>query len=45
MSLNLSTFEILSLLAIPAVFAAFSLFMIKRMKQKTIQKEYTVAQS
>lgn len=45
MSLNLSTFEILSLLAIPAVFAAFALFMIKRMKQKVAQSTYAVAES
>ena len=34
MSLNLTTFEILSLLAIPALFAAFALFMLKQMKKK-----------
>ncbi len=32
MSLNLSSFEIMSLLAIPAFFAAFSLFMINHLK-------------
>lgn len=34
MSLNLSSFEIMSILAIPAFFAAFALFMIKRLKDK-----------
>lgn len=34
MSLNLSSFEIMSILAIPAFFAAFALFMIKRLKHK-----------
>ena len=34
MSLNLSSFEIMSVLAIPAFFAAFALFMIKRLKAK-----------
>ena len=37
MSLNLSSFEIMSVLAIPAFFAAFALFMIKRLKQKDQQ--------
>lgn len=46
MSLSLSTFEILSFLAVPAAFAAFSLYMLKRMKQKTdAQAVYSVAQS
>ncbi|ALH95329.1 MFS transporter [Acinetobacter equi] len=35
MSLNLSSFEIMSILAIPAFFAAFSLFMIKRLKTES----------
>lgn len=34
MSLNLSSFEIMSLLAFPAFFAAFALFMIKKLKSK-----------
>lgn len=34
MSLSLTSFEIMSLLAIPAFFAAFALFMIKRLKNK-----------
>lgn len=33
MSLHLSSFEIMSILAIPAFFAAFALFMIKRLKK------------
>lgn len=37
MSLNLSSFEIMSVLAIPAFFAAFALFVIKRLKQKDQQ--------
>lgn len=46
MSLSLSTFEILSLLAVPAAFAAFSLYMLKRMKQKAdAQVVYSVTQS
>lgn len=46
MSLNLTTFEILSLLAVPALFAAFALFMLKQMKKKAVKAEYTaVAQS
>lgn len=46
MALNLSTFEIMSLLAIPAVFAAFALYMLKRMKQKSdAQASYSIAQS
>ncbi|ATO19245.1 aromatic acid/H+ symport family MFS transporter [Acinetobacter sp. LoGeW2-3] len=46
MSLNLTTFEILSLLAIPALFAAFALFMLKQMKKKAVKSEYAaVAQS
>lgn len=46
MSLNLSTFEILSLLAVPAIFAAFALFMLKQMKKKAVKTEYAaVAQS
>ena len=32
MSLNLSSFEIMSVLAVPAFFAAFALFMIKRLR-------------
>ena len=36
MSLNLSSFEIMSVLAIPAFFAAFALFMIKRLKQQEV---------
>ncbi|WP_425919517.1 MFS transporter [Acinetobacter sp. TSRC1-2] len=43
MALNLSSFEIMSLLAIPALFAAFSLFMINRMKAKTTDV-YSVVQ-
>ncbi len=43
MALNLSSLEIMSLLAIPALFAAFSLFMINRMKAKT-RDVYSVAQ-
>ena len=38
MSLNLSSFEIMSLLAIPAFFAAFALFLLKRMKAKSNQR-------
>lgn len=43
MSLNLSSLEIMSLLAIPALFAAFALFMINQMKAKTIHL-YSVVQ-
>ncbi|MNE37099.1 4-hydroxybenzoate transporter PcaK [compost metagenome] len=42
MSLNLSSFEIMSLLAIPAFFAAFALFMLKRMKAKSNQRYVVV---
>lgn len=37
MSLHLSSFEIMSILAIPAFFAAFALFMIQRLKNKSLQ--------
>ncbi len=42
MSLQLTTFEILSMLAIPALFAAISLYMLTRMKQKVYHREYSV---
>lgn len=42
MSLQLTTFEILSMLAIPALFAAISLYMLTRMKQKVYHREYSI---
>lgn len=45
MSLNLSSFEIMSVLAIPAFFAAFALFMIKRLKQKEQSLHLNVVKS
>lgn len=37
MSLNLTSFEIMSILAVPAFLAACALFMIKRLKSKSVQ--------
>lgn len=45
MSLQLSSFEIMSMLAIPAFFAAFALFMIKKLKHHQQHLELDTVQS
>ncbi|MFC2996281.1 MFS transporter [Acinetobacter sichuanensis] len=43
MALNLSSFVIISLLAIPAIIAAFCIYMLNKMKEKIKHEKYTIA--